>query len=118
MFKTIHPFPARMAPELALEKLSDLAAGSVVLDPMAGSGTVVRQATELGHSAMGFDMDPLAVLMTKVWTTPLDEAVYDETRRTLAKLRGSKAARNARLPWIDDDPETAAFIDFWFGAEQ
>jgi DNA modification methylase len=68
MIRTIHPFPARMAPELALETLNDLAANSVVLDPMSGSGTVIRQAAEMGHRPIGFDMDPLAVLMSQVWT--------------------------------------------------
>lgn len=64
--RTIHPFPARMAPELALSALASLKKGSIVLDPMAGSGTVLRQALALGHRAIGFDMDPLAVLMSRV----------------------------------------------------
>jgi DNA modification methylase len=85
---------------------------------MAGSGTVIRQAIELGHSAVGFDLDPLAVLMTQVWTTPLDSGLYDATCKELAGVRDSRAAAHAHLPWIDDDPETAAFIEFWFGEEQ
>jgi len=58
--QSVHPFPARMAPELAFESLRHLKAGSIVLDPMSGSGTVLRQASDMGHSAIGFDMDPLA----------------------------------------------------------
>lgn len=75
MIRSIHPFPARMAPEIALEKLRELPVVGVVLDPMAGSGTVLRQATRLGHCAIGFDTDPLAVLMTRVWTTPVADAL-------------------------------------------
>ena len=71
MIRSIHPFPARMAPGLALDSLSALKPQSVVLDPMSGSGTVLRQALELGHEAIGFDVDPLAVLMATVWTTRL-----------------------------------------------
>lgn len=70
--EAIHPFPARMAADIALDELVALPSGSVVLDPMAGSGTVLRVAADLGHRALGFDVDPLAVLMTKVWTTPID----------------------------------------------
>ena len=65
MIRSIHPFPARMAPDLAMERLKNIRRGALVLDPMAGSGTVLRQATELGHRALGFDTDPLAVLMAK-----------------------------------------------------
>jgi tRNA G10 N-methylase Trm11 len=35
--KPIHPFPARMAPEIALAATAKLPTGSIVLDPMSGS---------------------------------------------------------------------------------
>ena len=54
-----------------------LAPGAVVLDPMAGSGTVLRHAMELGHRSIGFDTDPLAVLMARVWTQPFDDATVE-----------------------------------------
>ena len=44
--KPIHPFPARMAPELAIDALHLLPKGSLVLDPMAGSGT-----TQIGRAS-------------------------------------------------------------------
>ena len=65
----LHPFPARMAPELAIDTLRDLPGSSVVLDPMVGSGTVLRHASDMGHAAIGFDVDPLAVLISRVWTS-------------------------------------------------
>lgn len=107
-----------MAPEIALARVAALPPGSRVLDPMAGSGTVVRVAANLGHQAIGFDLDPLAVLMAKVWTTPLDP---DLLRRETIALVDSVRARplaEVRLPWIDDDAETRAYVDYWFGAEQ
>jgi tRNA G10 N-methylase Trm11 len=58
-----------MAPELAIAELTNLKPNSIVLDPMAGSGTVVRHASELGLRAVGFDLDPLAVLMSRAWTS-------------------------------------------------
>ncbi len=66
MIRPIHPFPARMAPDLAISELTSLKRGSVVLDPMAGSGTVLRQASENGLTAIGFDVDPMAVLISRV----------------------------------------------------
>ncbi|MEA3187111.1 MAG: hypothetical protein QOD99_941 [Chthoniobacter sp.] len=107
-----------MAPELAISELTNLALGSVVLDPMAGSGTVLRHASELGHNAIGFDMDPLAVLMSSVSTTAVSEVQID---RLLSKVRYEIGAGNEgelKLPWIDDDPETREFVAYWFAAPQ
>src|ERR1700730_15819441 len=63
----IHPFPARMAPGIALDALGDRATALRVLDPMAGSGTVLAVARARGHHAIGVDVDPLAVLLARVW---------------------------------------------------
>lgn len=115
---SVHPFPARMAPELALNTLKRLPAKSVVLDPMAGSGTVVRQATNLGHHAIGYDMDPLAVLMSRVWTTPVDDLLISGVYESILRESKRTADQDRYLPWIDDDPETSEFVNYWFGQKQ
>jgi len=116
--RPIHPFPARMAPDLALDALAELRKGSVVLDPMAGSGTVLRQAVNLGHRAVGFDMDPLAVLMTRVWTTDVASSDIRKEYDLLLEDAERVDLRTHRLPWIASDPETSEFISYWFGNEQ
>lgn len=102
-----------MAPGLALDSLSSLQVGSVVLDPMSGSGTVVRQASDLGLTGHGFDLDPLAVLMSNVWTKPVNDqdiqVAYDDLR-----ARAAFGANWTELEWITSDDETKAFIEFWF----
>jgi SAM-dependent methyltransferase len=106
-----------MAPELAIAGLKKLERQGVVLDPMAGSGTVIRQASDFGHRAIGFDMDPLAVLMTKVWTTPVNDVAVErlvaDVLRTVKGLRG-----DVDLSWIDEDEETTRFIEYWFAEPQ
>jgi len=47
--KPIHPFPARIASDIALEKVLALSHESVILDPMVGSGTVPRVASDHGR---------------------------------------------------------------------
>lgn len=114
----IHPFPARMASEIALAEVASLPPGSRVLDPMAGSGTVVRVASDQGHRAIGFDLDPLAVLMAKVWTTAVDA---DQLRKEAATLVGRvrrEPSTGVSLPWVDGDPDTHAFVDYWFAKAQ
>lgn len=112
----VHPFPARMAPGIALEIISNARRPLRVLDPMMGSGTVVAVARAKGHRAVGFDIDPLAVLISKVWTTTNDPGevraksrdVLDRARKIFATLR----PRDAYPPHADDD--TRQFVRYWF----
>jgi hypothetical protein len=114
--RSVHPFPARMAPELAIRELTIAPPRVTVLDPMSGSGTVVREATRCGHRAIGLDCDPLAVLMARVLTTPVDiRAVHHVAKKVLDNAR---LTRSVRLRWIDDDAETTAFTKYWFGKRQ
>ena len=112
----IHPFPARMASELALIKTEELEPGATVLDPMAGSGTVLQAASRYGHRCIGLDVDPLAVLMTKVATSGLNEKRFDWLLDRLFDQAHSVDLRSARLPWLDQETET--FIEYWFAKEQ
>src|SRR5262245_61589278 len=114
----IHPFPARMAPEIALAHAKSLDAGSIVLDPMAGSGTVLRVAAAHGHRTLGLDMDPLAVLMAQVWTTPIDIVQLRATARDVIDRVEAMDARDVVLSWIDEDQPTRKYVDFWFGPRQ
>ncbi|MEW6596521.1 MAG: hypothetical protein AB1429_03385 [Pseudomonadota bacterium] len=110
----IHPFPARMAPELALETIGSLPENAVIVDPMSGSGTVLRAGVENGNPCMGFDLDPLAVLMARVWTSPLADGLVQEARKV---AEAAKAIPNAPPPW-GDSSETRVFAEFWFEERQ
>ncbi len=116
--KPIHPFPARMAPDLALRAIEELGPRSTVLDPMMGSGTVVRMAAESDHRAFGRDIDPLAVLMTRVWTAPINPQQLRITARELVNQAREWSPAQIELPWIDNDAEIAAFSVYWFAEEQ
>lgn len=114
--RTIHPFPARMAPDIAIDHLPPAADDTsvVVLDPMCGSGTVLAAAAERGHTARGFDVDPLAVLMSSVATQTVDtEQVVSEAERVCAR---AQASRVDKPRW--SDPETRKFAEYWFAPKQ
>ncbi len=113
-----HPFPARMSPGLALAALQEGEICGPILDPMCGSGTVIRAAIENGHRAIGLDMDPLAVLMSRVWTTPIDADDVELDATKLVRKAVSLHRRGVKLPWIDEDPETARFAEYWFAHNQ
>lgn len=116
--RPIHPFAARMAPEIAFEALNGLKRNSTVLDPMVGSGTVLRTVSEHGYNGIGFDIDPLAVLMSKAWTTPFSIKKIKLKANEIIEEANELGANEIYLPWIDDDLPTKAFINFWFGRKQ
>jgi len=112
----IHPFPARMAPGIALDALGDGERKLTVLDPMAGSGTVLAVACANGHTAHGVDIDPLAVLLAGVWTRPVDACrVKDKAAEILDRARGRFQALpvSEAYPELADE-ETREFIRYWF----
>ena len=112
---SIHPFPARMAPELACHSFGALAAGGRVLDPMCGSGTVARAAVEAGFHCVGVDIDPLAALMARAWITPVNPTdIRAEADRAVRRARSLPAEAIERTP----DPETRGFIRYWFAPRQ
>lgn len=106
-----------MAPELALDKIEVLTnPGATVLDPMCGSGTVVRLAAESKRVGIGADLDPLAVMITRT-------ACHNSWATDLARRAGDIGMRAWRLggqlpEWIRKDRETAEFVDYWFAREQ
>jgi SAM-dependent methyltransferase len=105
-----------MAPGIALEALGESKSPLRVLDPMAGSGTVLAVARANGHHAIGVDIDPLAVLLAGVWTRTInpDEA-NDKAAQVLdrAKSRFPDLPSGRAYPPASDE-ETRRFIRYWF----
>ncbi len=116
MVKPIHPFPARMAPDIVRDAIDGLAEPIRLLDPMMGSGTVLAIARSEGHQAIGVDSDPLAVLLTCVWTTTIDpDAVLDKAAEVVKRAKVLfRSLRVAEAYPINADAETRKFIRYWF----
>jgi len=112
----IHPFPARMAPGIALEAVGQSKKPLRVLDPMTGSGTVLAVARAKGHRAFGFDLDPLAVLIAGVWTRTVEaDRINEKAKEVLARARlAFGPLPSAQAYPVGSDHETRKFIRFWF----
>lgn len=113
---TIHPFPARMAAGLALEVLSNLRRPATILDPMVGSGTALAIARANGHRCIGFDVDPLAVLISRVWTQTVNaREVRQRAGQVLKRARRIATDLKSRDAYpVAADLETRAFVRYWF----
>lgn len=114
--RPIHPFPARMAPDIVRDVVAHLQPGQRVIDPMCGSGTVLREGVNAGLECIGYDIDPLAVLMARCWTSPLPPHRILHDANVVAER--AKAIRDdaVECPWQDD--ETDEFARYWFGSQQ
>lgn len=114
MTPAIHPFPARMAPEVALAVVGESSRPLRVLDPMCGSGTVLTLGVHHGHHVTGYDLDPLAVLMARVATQEVETARLADLVETC--LATARRARETDGRWADE--ETRNFARYWFGDRQ
>lgn len=65
-------------------------AGRTVLDPFMGSGTTIGEAHKLGFSAMGQDINPVAVRAVRVAFGPMDVGKIEEAFARLAEGIGKK----------------------------
>ncbi|MCD6403178.1 MAG: hypothetical protein J7K98_02530, partial [Candidatus Aenigmarchaeota archaeon] len=67
---TFHSYPARFIPQIPRTFIEIFTQrGDVVLDPFCGCGTTLVESRLLGRNSIGNDLNPLAVLISKVKTT-------------------------------------------------
>jgi DNA modification methylase len=94
-----HSYPARMHPTTAARLVAAISnAGSTVLDPFCGSGTVLVEAMLAGRCALGTDLNPIAVLLAQLKTTPCDASARESLvagARTVGALANSRRERKA-----------------------
>jgi DNA modification methylase len=114
----LHSFAAKFPPQLPSAFIRALTnAGDTVLDPMMGSGTTIVEALLERRHAVGVDIDPLALRLCRVKTTPLD---LDALRQAHARILNRASRWLADQPVIDQaldqwfDVPTRKFVDYWF----
>jgi len=106
----VHTYPAKVIPHIPhffLGCEDFFKAGSRILDPFSGSGTVALEACLAGHHAIVSDSNPLALLVTRVKTTPLSQAHLTNSISKLQQL--VKQTRGAVPPEVVN-------IEYWYHA--
>lgn len=116
---SFHPYPHRFVPQIANALIREYTQkNATVLDPFCGSGTVLAEAALLGRKAVGIDLSPLACLISRVKTTPIDTGELKATTRGLFEEAHSKLRRKETLFDFTDitSPEIPEFPqrEHWF----
>jgi hypothetical protein len=117
---SFHPFPARMPLCVAEHLIKRLTTKeSVVLDPMVGSGTTLIAAKRLGRRCIGFDRDPLALLIARTATQSFDSDELEHVRtRVLDRADRAIRSQSFHLPEVRSQLglEGERFVQYWFGS--
>lgn len=108
LIHNIHPYPAKFIPRVPRELIRLFHPGdsSTVADIFSGSATTLVETVSAGLPAVGVDLNPLAILIAKVKTTPLDRLLEPIARDIAVR------AHSASSP-IPDIPR----LDHWFKPE-
>jgi len=117
-----HSFPAKFPPQLPRKFIQELTnSGDIILDPMMGSGTTLLEAYLQDRQAIGFDIDPLAILLTQVKLECYSVAELSTTGERILKDASKTVRLYSDLLKAEKvkrfDAKTIEFLDYWFTIE-
>lgn len=105
-----HRYPAKFIPQLVNRLIQEHTnVGDIVLDPFGGCGTTLVEAKVLGRNSIGFDINPVAKLITDTKTTPIKPLVL---KTTLEKL-----LRELEFAEYNNQVMHSERTNYWFDQE-
>lgn len=116
-YPNLHRYPATMLPQIGIEVLKELNIKTgKMLDPYCGSGSSFASGLEVGLDEMyGFDINPLAVLISKAKFTKIDiSQARTENQKIRSEifefLKSESNYKTLKAPNIKN-------IEYWFSNE-
>lgn len=107
----LHPYPAKFIPQIPRKAITEWSRpGDVVLDPFAGCGTTLLEASLLGRPSAGVDNNAVAHLVSEAKIAEYSAA--DLKALQLFLLRFDRAVR-AKKPTVDLLPTSENYL-YWF----
>jgi 16S rRNA G966 N2-methylase RsmD len=117
VYPNLHKYPATMLPQIGIDILKELnVSNGKLLDPYCGSGSSFASGLECGLTEMyGFDINPLAVLISKAKFTKISLNEFVETKQIFRNnvfefLKNENNVKSIKPPVVTN-------IDFWFSNE-
>ncbi len=109
---SLHKFYGKLIPAIpawAIECFSQ--PGGLVLDPFCGSGTTLVEALLARRKAIGVDLDPLSILISRAKTTPISPTILESVlSRLLSGILSDKDNDTSyKIPVFSH-----ADINYWF----
>lgn len=115
LYPNLHKYPATMLPQIGLELFKEFKVKkSNLLDPFCGSGSSFISGLEYGITEfMGFDLNPLAIMITKARLQYIETSQLLEQKDMLLKQLAFKNEQ-----FLDNDPlKNITNLDFWLPKE-
>jgi len=116
---SFHPYPNKLVPQVARTIIKEYTKeNNTILDPFVGSGTTLIEANLLKRNSIGIDLNPLACLISKVKTTPLEINKLNDVTKKLLDDSHFNLKRNGSLRDFTDriNPDIPEFPkrEYWF----
>ncbi len=107
----IHPYPAMMIPQVARRLIQTYGKdGGTLFDPYCGTGTTLLEGMLADMESAGTDLNPLARLIAKVKTTPIDLESVDDAIENFVDFGLEVAYADTIRVSLPKIPN----IDYWF----
>lgn len=101
-----HNYPAMFIPQIARKLIQTFSnEGDLICDIFCGSGTTLVESSLLNRNSIGIELNPLAVLIARVKTTPIAPRTLTTKLKTI--IDDYQNIKNIR-------PPSFANLEFWF----
>lgn len=119
LISQLHPYPAKFIesiPRTLLQKIS-FPENTAILDPFCGSGTTLYEASKMGLSSYGVDLNPIACLISKVRNDALPNSFIEIAEQIVKGARERYISEEYTIPeipnlnhWFKDDIQKAITV--------
>ena len=108
-----HRYPAKFIPQIVFRLAEKYTKeDDLVVDPFGGCGTTLVESKVMGRRSIGVDINPVAVLMTKVKTASIKPAkIKEQFLKLKNKINSFNKNTKVKIPEHER-------IDYWFKPEE
>ena len=112
-----YTYPAKFIPQLAQRLINEYSnVGDIVVDPFCGSGTTIVESIVNKRIGIGTDVNDIALLISKVKTTPISTILLYETMKNIENKVRNRIEHNISCVEIYDKLNLER-INYWYVPE-